>query len=158
MKRILLMVLVAATLGLTASSCRKERTVFLESSGTRVAEVSVKFNDWVNYNTNDGLNYVYCPVEWDILTQHVVYDGNVNVYLYEGDRQTPLPYVYPIEVLYDDGTTGFVGENLYYTVETGQIILKMQDLDGYKPIVDPNTPTMTFRIVATAPIDYAINQ
>ncbi len=150
--------LVAAVLGLTVSSCRKERDAYLESSGTRVLEVTVKFNDWVNYNVNDGLNYVYCPVDWDVLTDHVVYDGNVNVYLYENGRQTPLPYVYPTAVVYDDGTTGIVGENLYYTIEPGQLILFMQDLDGYKPVVNPNTASMTFRIVATAPITYVINQ
>lgn len=153
------MMLAAAVLGLTVTSCQKEpRDAYLESSGTRVTEVTVKFNNWENYNVNDGLNYVYAIFDWDILTDHVVYDGNVNVYVYEGSHQVPLPYVYPLKVLYDDGTWGYVGESLYYTVETGRIIFKMQDLDGVKPIITPDTEPMTFRIVATAPINYIIQQ
>ena len=35
----------------------------------------------------------------------------------------------------------------------------MQDLDGYKPQISRNNcPDMTFRIVATAPINYVIEQ
>ena len=158
MKRISLMMLVAVVLGLAATSCRKEpRNVYLESSGTRVYEVTVKYNDWIK--DDDGVNYVYCPVDWDILTDHVVYDGNVNVYLYEDNRQNPLPYVYPIPVEIDDTTTVIVGENLRFDLEVGRVTLIMQDLDGYKPQISRNNcPDMTFRIVATAPINYVIEQ
>ena len=159
MKRILLTVLSALTLGITATSCVKEtHEVYLESSGTRVKEVTVKFNEWVQ--DDDGVNYVYCPVDWDILTDHVVYDGNVSVYLYEDGRQSPLPYVYPIGyITYDDGTGAFVAENLRYDLEVGRLTIIMQDLDGGKPVISrANTPDMTFRIVASAPINYIIEQ
>lgn len=160
MKRIILTMLAAVTIGFTVTSCSKEpRQVILESSGTRVAEVTVKFNDWENWNVNDGLNYVYCPVDWDILTDHVIYDGNVSVYVYdEYNRQHPLPYVYPIAVTYNDGTTGFEGENLRFELEVGRLTLIMQDLDGVKPEITRNTGDMVFRIVATAPINYVIDQ
>lgn len=154
MKKILLSLLVAATFGLTATSCTKE--VYIESSGTRVAEVTVKYDDWV---TDDNeVNYVYCPVDWEVLSEHVIYDGNVNVYVYEDGRQNPLPYVYPMDVTYDDGTSDVVGENLRFDLEEGRITLIMQDLDGWKPQLSrANTPNMVFRIVATAPINYIIN-
>ena len=154
MKKILLSLLVAAAMGLTATSCTKE--VYIESSGTRVAEVTVKYDDWEQDDPN--VNYVYCTVDWDVLSEHVIYDGNVNVYVYEDGRQNPLPYVYPIPVDYDDGTTGVVGENLRFDMEEGRITLIMQDLDGYKPQISrSNTPNMVFRIVATAPVNYIIN-
>ena len=158
MKKFLLPLLAAITLGLTATSCEREpRQVLLESSGTRVAEVTVKYDDWVK--DDNGVNYVYCPVDWDVLSDHVVYDGNVSVYVYENGRQNPLPYVYPVNVTYDDGTTGVIGENLRFDLEVGRLTIIMQDLDGYKPEISrANCPDMTFRIVATAPINYIIDQ
>lgn len=153
------MMMVAAVLGLTATSCRKDTThdAYLESSGTRVKEVTVKYDDWV---TNDeGVNYIYFPINWDILTDHVVYDGNVNVYVYENGRQNPLPYVYPLGyVTYSDSSSDFAIENLRYDVEVGCVTLIMQDMDLEKPVVTRNWPDMTFRIVATAPINYVIQQ
>lgn len=153
MKKILLS-LFAAILGLTATSCTKE--VYIESSGTRVAEVTVKYDDW--FTDDPEVNYVYFPVKWEVLSDHVIYDGNVNVYVYEDGRQNPLPYVYPIDVTYDNDSTGVVGENLRFDLEKGRVTLIMQDLDGYKPELSrANTPNMVFRIVATAPINYIIN-
>ena len=75
MKKILLSLLVAAAMGLTATSCTKE--VYIESSGTRVAEVTVNYDDWEQ--DDPDVNYVYCTVDWDVLSEHVIYDGNVNV-------------------------------------------------------------------------------
>ena len=43
-------------------------------------------------------------------------------------------------------------------MEEGRITLIMQDLDVYKPQISrSNTPKMVFRIVATAPVNYIIN-
>ena len=158
MKRILLMMLVAATVGLTSTSCRKDtHEAYLESSGTRVIEVTVKGTDWI---TNDPtVDYAYYPVDWDILTDHVVYDGNVNVYVYDNGRQNPLPYVYPLGfVTYSDGSTDFAVENLRFDFEVGRVTIIMQDMDGAIPSLGLGTPSMTFRIVATAPINYIIQQ
>ena len=155
MKKILLSLLVAAAMGLTATSCTKE--VYIESSGTRVAEVTVKYDDWEQDDPN--VNYVYCTVDWDVLSEHVIYDGNVNVYVYENGHQCPLPYVYPMGfVTYTDGTTDFLVENLRFNVETGRVTIIMQDMDESVPDLGYNTPEMTFRIVATAPINYIIQQ
>lgn len=158
MKKILLTLMLATTVGLMSTSCSKE--VYIESSGTRVAEVTVRYGASDGWRTEDGLNYYYCPVDWDVLSEHVVYDGNVSVYVYDrSGRQNPLPYVYPVEVPYDDGTTGVVGENLRFDLEPGRLTLIMQDLDGYLPNLTRETcPDMTFRIVATAPINYIIEQ
>lgn len=162
MKKILLSMLVAATFGLTATSCTKEE-VILESSGTRVAEFTVHIDEWQKneidaYNPNSG-NYYYYTVDWNVLNEHVVYDGNVSVYVYNNGRQNALPYTYPVEVMFDDGTTGIVGESLSYDFEPGHVTVIMQDLDGWMPqLTLENTTSMTFRIVATAPINYIINQ
>lgn len=158
MKRISLIMLVAAVVGLTVTSCRKEpHDAYLESSGTRVKEVTIKGSDWV---TDDPtVKYAYKNVDWEVLTDHVVYDGNVNVYVYENGHQCPLPYVYPMGfVTYTDGTTDFLVENLRFNVETGRVTIIMQDMDESVPNLGYNTPEMTFRIVATAPINYIIQQ
>lgn len=166
MKKILLSLLVAATLGLTATSCTKDvREVVLESSGTRVEEFTVEFENWKPFgdpNNPDYRNYYYCVLDWDILSEHVVYDGNVNVYLYDNDSQFALPYTYLVPVKYNDGTYGFAAEALYYKIDPGKVTLIMQDLDGYMPQLQLDyfeTPApMTFRVVATAPINYIIEQ
>ncbi len=158
MKRTALLILVAATFGLTVSSCHKEpQDAYLESSGTRVKEVTVKGTDWV---TNDPtVSYAYCTIDWDVLTDHVVYDGNINVYVYDNGRQNPLPYVYPLGfVTYSDGSTDFATENLRFDFEVGRVTIIMQDMDGAIPNLGLATPNMDFRIVATAPINYIIQQ
>ena len=137
----------------------------LESSGTRVEEFTVEIENWKPFgdpNNPDYRNYYYCDLDWDILSEHVVYDGNVNVYLYDNDSQFALPYTYLVPVKYDDGTYGFAAEALYYKIDPGKVTLIMQDLDGYMPQLQLDyfeTPApMTFRVVATAPINYIIEQ
>ena len=61
-------------------------------------------------------------------------------------------------VTYTDGTTDFLVENLRFNVETGRVTIIMQDMDESVPDLGYNTPEMTFRIVATAPINYIIQQ
>ena len=150
--------MMVAILGLTATSCRKDtHDAYLESSGTRVKEVTVRGSDWI---TNDPtVDYAYYTVDWDVLTDHVVYDGNVNVYVYDNGRQNPLPYVYPLGFMeYSDSVTDFLVENLRFDFEVGRVTLIMEDMDGQVPNVGIGTPSMDFRIVATAPINYIIQQ
>lgn len=145
MKRIFLALLAVITLSITTTSCSKEGLV--ESVAYLV---DVRYDDW---KKDASLNYVYCPIDISSISGNVLTDGTVTVYVYEGNRQNPLPYVYPILVTYTDGTTGYVGENLRYDVERGRITLIMQDLDGVAPaITRENCPDMTFRIVVSAPV------
>ena len=72
--------------------------------------------------------------------------------------RTPSPYTYPVTVQFDDGTTGIVGEALSYDFEPGKVTIIMQDLDGWMPQLTLADRPMTFRIVATAPINYIIEQ
>lgn len=151
MKRTALTLFVALFVSLIATSCAKE--VLLESVQTQSDEVTVKFNDW--QYANNGTPYYYCLVDWNAVTDEVVNNGNVNVYLYENGRQSPLPYVYPIPI----GNNQYVGENLRFVVETGRITLILEDLDGDTPIVSRDyTPDMTFRIVLTHPVSYILEQ
>lgn len=146
MKRILLTLLTVATLGITATSCSKAGLV--ESAAYLV---DVRYDDW---RKDASLNYVYCPVDISTISGRVLNEGNVIVYVYDGNRQNPLPYIYPIPVTYDDGSSDIVGENLRYDIERGRVTLIMQDLDGFAPqITRENCPDMTFRIVVSAPAE-----
>lgn len=151
MKRTALTLFVALFVSLFATSCAKD--VLIESVQTESDVVTVKFSDW--QPANNGTPYYYCLIDWNAVTREVVENGSVDVYLYEGDRQSPLPYVYPIHI----GNGQYIGENLRYTVETGRIILYLEDLDGGEPIVNIDyTPDMTFRIVLTHPVNYILEQ
>ncbi len=151
MKRTAVTLFAALFVSLIATSCTKE--VLLESVQTVCDDVTVRFDDW--QLANNGNPYYYCLVDWNAVTDEVVNNGNVSVYLYEGGRQSPLPYVYPIPI----GNNQYVGENLRYTVEPGRITLILEDLDGDTPIVTRDyTPDMTFRIVLTHPVNYILEQ
>lgn len=156
MKRTALALFSALSIAFLASSCGKD--VLIPTTETTSDVVTVKFNDWLldNNGTND---YYYALVDWNAVTQQVVENGKVDVFLYEGNRQSPLPYVYPIPVTYPNGTTGFEGENLRFDVEVGRITLILEDLDGGRPPVSrSSTPDMTFRIVLTQPATYVLEQ
>jgi hypothetical protein len=150
MKKVIFPILAILLFGTVLTSCHRD--VIVESTVTRSTEVTVHPDDWVR----SGNNY-YCRVNWMMLIREVVEQGVVSVYVYEGDRQYPLPHIYPVQVFYDDGTSGFVPENLKYSVEPGSILLEIQDLDnGLVDLNMGNTANMVFRIVATAPQNYIV--
>lgn len=149
--KILMATLVTALLALTATSCNKE--VAFESTNTRVMQNEVKWYDWSN-----GGNYMYVTFDWDAITNDVLNYGTVDAYVYENGRQCPLPYAYPMgQVSYDDGTVDYLIEQLRYDLEPGKITFIMQDLDGNLPEGLENTAPLTFRAVATVPVQYVLD-
>lgn len=149
--KILTTALVTALLALTTVSCNKE--VAFESVNTRVMQNEVKWVDW----SIDG-NYMYVTFDWDAITSDVLNYGTVDAYVYENGRQCPLPYAYPMgQVTYDDGTVDYLVEQLRYDIEPGKITFIMQDLDGNLPEDLANTAPITFRAVATVPVQYVLD-
>lgn len=152
LKGMLLAVAVAA-MSLTLSSCNDE--VLLESVNTRVMETTIEWTQWID----DGQTpYFYKTASWDGISTDVLQYGNVQAYVYDGDLQCPLPYIYPLGLAtYDDGSTHYLVENLRYDLEPGKITFIMEDLDGNVPQNLMNRPPITFRVVATVPVQYIIN-
>ncbi|MBR5091927.1 MAG: hypothetical protein IKX32_00435 [Bacteroidales bacterium] len=152
LKGMLLTVAVAA-MSLTLSSCNDE--VLLESVNTRVMEATVEWTQWID----DGATpYFYKTIEWDGISTDVLQYGNVQAYVYDGNYQCPLPYIYPLGLAnYDDGSSHFLVEQISYDLEPGKITFKMQDLDGNIPQNIMNTAPITFRVVATVPVQYILN-
>ena len=150
LKGMLLTVAVAA-MSLTLSSCNDE--VLLESVNTRVMEKEIYWNQWA-----DEANYKYVSLSWDAITTDVLQYGNVQAYVYDGNYQCPLPYIYPLGLVpYDDGSSHFLVQQISYDLEPGIITFKMQDLDGNRPSNLENTAPITFRAVATVPVQYILN-
>ncbi len=149
--KILLASLALALFALTATSCNKE--VSFESMNTRVMQNEVYWNQW----RTEG-NHLAITFDWDAITTDVLNYGTVDAYVYEGSHQCPLPYAYPMgQVSYDDGTFDYLVEQLRFDVEPGKITFIMQDLDGNLPEGLENSAPLTFRAVATVPVQYVID-
>lgn len=162
MKKVFIPILAALFIGLSFSSCSKDEYV-LESTTTRTTDYSVTWDRW---NTVPGSDYLYHTLDWYVLTTNVLTYGNVDVYLYEGDdvngwEQHKLPYIQTIL----DPT-----DNTYHAIKYdyvllhpvnnsyGSIRLVMQWLDSAINPADASLGTLTFRLVASVPIDYVIEQ
>lgn len=149
-RKILIPVLAAILVSMFGTSCTKDVT--LESVNTRVMEGTVYRNQW----KDDGSGYLWCSFDWNAITSDVLTYGTVEAYVYDGERQCPLPHVIPIKYTYDDGTFEYVPENIRYDFEPGTVTFIMQDFDGYLPgAIDQD---FTFRVVATVPVQYVIEQ
>lgn len=163
--KILISALAVALLGLTAASCDRDPISF-ESSNSRNMEAVIYFNEWRDYVSVDGSGnvieqYKYVSYDWDAISSDVLNYGTVTAYVkeHQSDRQNQLPFVYPLGwITYDDGTQLPLIENLRYDIEPGKITFIMQDLDGDLPQGLENTPPLTFRAIATVPVQYVINK
>ncbi len=151
--KILMTTLVTAVLALTATSCDKE--VAIESTHTRVMQQEVYWDQWRDFVDGD-VQYKYVAFDWDAITTDVLNYGSVDAFVYESDadgiHQCPLPYSYPIR--YGDD---FVPTNLRYILEPGKITFIREDLDGGEVAGMENTAPLTFRAVATVPVQYVID-
>ena len=146
--RFLIPVLAAMLAGLFATSCGPEDVI--EGSYVRVAEMTVYRNHW----NDDGSGYLWCSFDWpEGITTEVLKYGTVVAYVYDGERQCPLPHVIPITYNVN-GTDVVVPENLRFDMEPGIITFIMEDLDGNMP-TGINTD-LTFRVVSTVPRYYAV--
>lgn len=149
--RFLLPVLAALLMGTVASSCGREPAAF-ESTNTRVMQQTIYWNQWIS-----DPEYMYVTLDWDALTEDVLNYGSVVAYVYEGTRQCPLPHVIPITYNTASGDI-VVPENLRFDLEPGKITFIMQDLDGNLPEGLENSAPITFRAVATVPVQYVLDK
>lgn len=151
--KFLLPMLGALLLGAFATSCEPEHVpVAIESSNTRVMQQTIYWNQW-----QADVNYMYVTLEWDAITEDVLNYGSVVAYVYDGERQCPLPHVIPITYTTNTGDVT-VPENLRFDLEPGKITFIMQDLDGLLPTGLENTAPIVFRAVATVPVQYLVKK
>ncbi len=148
MKKFILPVLAALTMGLFSTSCEKDR--FIESVNTVWTEFTVTNDQWVVDQQTDDL---VCSLRWDVITDYVLKCGNISAYLYEGTRQVPLPYVYPVTFFDNAGNTYVRPLEVRFDFEKGVISFIITDCGEY--LTDPVTlKTMRFRAVCTYPVEY----
>ena len=147
MKKFILPVLAALFMGVFSTSCEKDR--FIESVNTVWTEFTVTNDQWER-DANDDL---VCSMKWDVITDYVLKCGNVNAYLYEGVRQVPLPYLYPVPFSDNAGNTIYQPLEVRYDFEKGIISFIITDCGKY--LTPQNTLlTMRFRAVCTYPVEY----
>ena len=145
MKKALLPLLAAMVMAVGFSSCQHQT---MESM-----DVTIRGGDNGSYGDWTALanGQLICTVRWDALDEDVVDFGTVNAYYIEGNRQHILPYIIPVDCsTYDDNGNVlnelYVGENLRFDYNYGEITFTLQDLDNNLPT--GNIPSMTIRVVA----------
>lgn len=144
-------VMAALLMGVFATSCGRDPVAF-ESVNTRVMQQTIYWNQW-----QADVNYLYVTLDWDAITTDVLNYGSVVAYVYDGERQCPLPHVIPITYNYPTGDI-VIPENLRFDLEPGKITFIMQDLDGNPPEGLENSAPITFRAVATVPVQYVLDK
>ena len=156
MKRIIMPVIAALFVGLMATSCEKETIVLqgptgsVESMHTVWAEFAVTNDMWQEDNATQDL---VASLQWDVINSNVLQSGNVQAYLYEGARQVPLPYIYPVTFIDDAGNEFVRPLNVRFDIEEGVISFIITDCGEF--LTDPVTlKTMRFRAVCTYPVTY----
>ena len=154
MKKFILPLMAAVLMGVTFTSCEKE--YLIQSTNTEVGTVTISNSDWSVFPGNMyESQYLEAEVSWDAITPDVLDYGNVNVYVYAGNKQFSLPYVCPITYTLSDGTQIVVAENVKFYLKPGKIYIVMQDLDGELP--EGYIEDMTFRMVVTYPVNYVMD-
>lgn len=150
MRKFILPVLVALVMGTSFTSCEKDEVI--ESMNTVWTEFTVTNDKWsVDPNTDD----LVCSLRWDVLTDYVLQCGNVQAYIYEGNRQVPLPYVYPVTFVDGNGNDQVRPLNIRFDFEEGIITFIVTDCGEF--LTDPvNLLTMRFRAVCTYPVNYVL--
>lgn len=146
MKKFILPVLAALLMGVFSTSCQKDDVI--ESMNTVWTEFTVTNDQWtVDAATGD----LVCSLRWDVLDDYVLKCGNVQAYLYEGVRQVPLPYIYP--VTFSNGEVRPL--EIRFDFEEGVITFIVTDCGEY--LTPQNSLlTMRFRAVCTYPVNYVL--
>ncbi len=154
----LLIPMIAVAMSAIFSSCDDKE--MLESVHSRYAEFTVT-NDMWYIDNNDEFR---CDFKWNAIDEYLLQYGTVEAYKYEsynqGERQVPLPYIYP--VAFNDGTGNTIYQplNIRFDIEEGYIsfiVADVGDISLYQTIRS-SLETMRFRAVATVPTQYIINQ
>lgn len=150
MRKFILPLLAALVMGVTSTSCEKDNVI--ESMNTVWTEFTVTNDMWAVDQSTDDL---VCSLRWDALDNYVLRCGNVQAYLYEGSRQVPLPYIYPVTFVDTAGNDQVRPMNIRFDIEEGVISFIITDCGEY--LTDPrNLYTMRFRAVCTYPVNYVL--
>lgn len=150
MKKIIIPIL--ATFAMLFSACGPDY-VDIESINTRAATFTVTNDMWKVDDNND----LYASFEWTAIDDYTLKYGNVTAYLYEGERQVPLPYAYPVEFIDGAGNSIWQPLNIRFDIEQGVITFVVSDL-GDQLSSPTSLLTMRFRAVVTIPVSYSIEQ
>ena len=142
--------LIAVAMSFAFSSCTDD--AILESVNSRYAEFTVTNDMWYV----DANQEFRCDFEWDAISDHLLKYGTVEAYIYKGNRQVPLPYVYPVEFTVG-GSTVYQPINIRFDIEKGIISFVISDL-GDLISNQASLLTMRFRAVATVPVQYIVQE
>lgn len=126
MKKILF-VMAAAMLMLASVSCKKEDPAPITGTQMITSYYTVKPSQWV---TNNNIDYYYAAFENADITEDVVENGCVQVFLVDSEnRDQPLPYEIFRTGTNDNGDEVLFSDNFTYDVEKSIVTFKFQSSD-----------------------------
>jgi len=147
MKRLIFITLVAASL--FSTSCTKEyvTNVVGGNADMRTVDFNVLTNDWVEYGTpgEQGYGY-YVDLTFPEITNNVIQNGMVTLYMKRGDTWTSIPFNYfyrstdVVPVNYEGG--------FFYSMQQGLFSIDYYESDHYTL----NPGSQTFRLVIVQPV------
>ena len=147
MKKLIFITLVA--LSLFSSSCTKEyvTNVVGGNADMRTVDFNVLTNQWVEYGTpgEQGYGY-YVDLTFPEITNNVIQNGMVTLYMKRGDTWTSIPFNYFYR---STGTTPVNYEGgFFYSMQQGVFSIDYYESDHYTM----NPGDQTFRLVIVQPI------
>lgn len=125
-----------------------------EGMNWAIEDISVSANQWSLTQYADN-NYYVAKYTLPVLTSFIYTDGNVNAYVYlqlEDGRevQHPLPYVYHMEQIQNDGSAYFYTRTISFVYGVGYIQFEVRDSDFEYEVDSTIKPeAMDFRVVMT---------
>jgi len=146
MKRIIFITLVAVSL--FSTSCTKEyvTNVVGGNADMRTVDFNVQTNQWVEYGTpgEQGYGY-YVDLDFPEITNNVIQNGMVTLYMKRGDSWTSIPFNYfyrstdIVPVNYEGG--------FFYSMQQGLFSIDYYESDHYTL----NPGSQIFRLVIVQP-------
>jgi len=146
MKRIIFITLVAVSI--FSTSCTKEyvTNVVGGNADMRTVDFNVQTNQWVEYGTpgEQGYGY-YVDLDFPEITNNVIQNGMVTLYMKRGDSWTSIPFNYfyrstdIVPVNYEGG--------FFYSMQQGLFSIDYYESDHYTL----NPGSQIFRLVIVQP-------
>jgi hypothetical protein len=147
MKRLIFITLVAVSL--ISTSCTKEyvTNVVGGNADMRTVDFNVLTNQWVEYGTPGEQGYgFYVDLTFPEITNNVIQNGMVTLYMKRGDTWTSIPFNYfyrstdVVPVNYEGG--------FFYSMQQGLFSIDYYESDHYTL----NPGSQTFRLVIVQPV------
>jgi hypothetical protein len=147
MKRLIFITLVAVSL--CSTSCTKEyvTNVVGGNADMRTVDFNVQTNDWVEYGTPGEQGYgFYVDLTFPEITNNVIQNGMVTLYMKRGDTWTSIPFNYFYRSTGVDPVNYEGG--FFYSMQQGLFSIDYYESDHYTL----NPGDQTFRLVIVQPI------